>query len=151
MILNKDGSYAAHTHKHTQYNLMHSSEQCQWAALTFSPRIIMCRLSSWTSTSASSFRMLSAPPAGARPISSQKSTCNSCFPGAWKITNTKRTWLFWNITLCHWMNGSRHYEGHKCFHYDPWTCQKKIHPMAQHHIPEEWNPQQYCCENLNLD
>lgn len=24
------------------------------------------------------------------------------------------------------------------------------HPIAQHHIPEELNPQQHCCENLNL-
>jgi hypothetical protein len=87
----------------------------------------MCRLSSWTSTSASSFRMLSAPPAGARPISSQKSTCNSCSPGAYKIRiNIQRTWLFWDITPCRWMNGSRHSEEQKFFHYDPRKCQKKL-------------------------
>ncbi|MEQ2157875.1 hypothetical protein GOODEAATRI_006361, partial [Goodea atripinnis] len=51
---------------------------------TFSPRIIMCRLFSWTSTSDSSFSRLSAPPAGANPTSSQKSQCNSWPPGAWE-------------------------------------------------------------------
>ncbi|RLV89794.1 hypothetical protein DV515_00014704 [Chloebia gouldiae] len=37
----------------------------------FSPRIIMCLLLSCTSTSESSLSRLSAPPAGARPMSSQ--------------------------------------------------------------------------------
>lgn len=43
----------------------------------------MWRLFSCTSTSDSSFSRLSAPPAGAKPISSQKSQCSSWPPGAW--------------------------------------------------------------------
>lgn len=42
----------------------------------------MCRLLSWTSTSDSSLIKLSAPPAGASPISSQKSQLSSWPPGA---------------------------------------------------------------------
>ena len=48
----------------------------------FSPQIIMCLLLSWTSTSDSSLIKLSAPPAGANPISSQKSQISSWPPGA---------------------------------------------------------------------
>ena len=51
----------------------------------FSPRIIMCLLLSWTSTSDSSLIKLSAPPAGAKPISSQKSQLSSWPPGAYSF------------------------------------------------------------------
>lgn len=51
----------------------------------FSPRIIMCLLLSWTSTSDSSLIKLSAPPAGASPISSQKSQLSSWPPGAYSF------------------------------------------------------------------
>lgn len=43
----------------------------------------MCLLLSWTSTSDSSLIRLSAPPAGANPISSQKSQLSSWPPGAY--------------------------------------------------------------------
>lgn len=48
----------------------------------FSPLITKWRLSSFTSTFASTFNTLSMPPAGAVWISSQKSTTNSMPPGA---------------------------------------------------------------------
>jgi hypothetical protein len=76
----------------------------------------------------------------------------------WKKEMTGTTWKedssLWDVILCHQANSSQCFNGPQAFHLHgdikAYQCFKPsgiAHPMELHHIPEDSNLQQHCCEN----
>ena len=62
--------------------------------------------------------------------------------------------LFWYVKLCHQVRGSQCFERPLCLQltWSKWSKQNcSIYPVTQHHIPENLNPQQIHCKNLQSE
>lgn len=67
----------------------------------------------------------------------------------------------WDVTLCHWVSGSRHFKGQtevyssgtsvsplKTKALCSFITSRTTHPLTQHYSPEDLTSQKQCCENL---